>query len=440
MSCNQQTESTYLATLMTADPGHFHASLVQKEMYEEVNPESFLFAPEGPEVADYLNRINGFNGRDVHPTSWTINAYVGFGFFEKLLSEKPGNVLVLAGNNQKKTEYIKLAVDEGIHVFSDKPMAINSDDFELLKYAFASAEKNGVLLYDIMTERFEITSMLQKELANSLEIFGEFEKGTVNDPAVIKQSVHHFFKYISGSKIQRPPWFFDVNQEGDGIVDVTTHLVDLIQWACYPEQILDYEKDIEMLAARRWATLLDGDQYREVTGLNEYPNYLRKDLDQDSVLHVFSNGEMIYKLKDIVAKVSVEWKYRAPEGTGDTHFSLMRGTKSRLEIRQGLAEDFVPELYVIPVGEHPVKEFKALDEWAARMQPSYPGVSYEQIEEGYRIVIPAELRIGHEAHFAQVTKKFLAYLKQGVLPEWEVPNMLAKYFTTISAYEMAMKN
>ncbi|MDP4206090.1 MAG: putative oxidoreductase C-terminal domain-containing protein, partial [Bacteroidota bacterium] len=47
---------------------------------------------------------------------------------------------------------------------------------------------------------------------------------------------------------------------------------------------------------------------------------------------------------------------------------------------------------------------------------------------------------GHEAHFAQVTEKFLGYLKDGKLPRWEVPNMIAKYYTTTSALKMALKS
>ena len=36
-----------------------------------------------------------------------------------------------------------------------------------------------------------------------------------------------------------------------------------------------------------------------------------------------------------------------------------------------------------------------------------------------------------------VTEKFLEYLKKGSLPKWEVPNMIAKYFTTTAAFELA---
>ena len=52
-------------------------------------------------------------------------------------------------------------------------------------------------------------------------------------------------------------------------------------------------------------------------------------------LEVYSNGEMNYTIKGVHAKVSVIWNFQAPEGAGDTHYSIMRGTKCNLIIRQG---------------------------------------------------------------------------------------------------------
>ena len=74
----------------------------------------------------------------------------------------------------------------------------------------------------------------------------------MEEPAVTKVSVHHFSKIVSGSPLIRPAWFFDVRQQGEGIVDVTTHLVDLVQWECFPEQILDHF-DIKMVSCKKMA-------------------------------------------------------------------------------------------------------------------------------------------------------------------------------------------
>ncbi|GAI50418.1 unnamed protein product, partial [marine sediment metagenome] len=172
-------------------------------------PIAHVFAPAGPEVQEYLKRIESFNTRPEDPTGWQEEVYTGDDYLEKMLTEKPGNVVIMSGNNQKKTEYIKSAVDAGLNVFCDKPMCIDAEGFKLLEQAFAAAEKNGVLLYDIMTERFNILCILQKMLVLNKEMFGELQKGSVDEPAVVKESVHHFFKYVSGTPIKRPTWYFD---------------------------------------------------------------------------------------------------------------------------------------------------------------------------------------------------------------------------------------
>ena len=63
----------------------------------------------------------------------------------------------------------------------------------------------------------------------------------------------------------------------------------------------------------------------------------------------------------------------------------------------------------------------------------------ELVEESlhYRVQIPAGYRTGHEAHFSQVAERYLDFLRQGRLPEWEVPNMLAKYYITTQALQLA---
>jgi predicted dehydrogenase len=419
-------------TFMVVDPGHFHAALVLKSMYEGVNPKVFVYAPDGPELADFNSRVNGYQKRAENPTKWEITELRGSGFFDKMIAEKPGNVLILAGNNRKKTDYILKAVQNGINVFADKPMAINSADFGQLEKAFAEAKKRRVILYDIMTERFEISSILQKELSHLSEVFGILQTGTPEDPAVTNESVHHFFKYVSGTKLTRPPWFFDVEQEGEGIVDVTTHLIDLVQWACFPDQIIDYRKDIQISSSRHWTTDIQPDQFREVTGLSSYPGYLLPHVNPDSILQVYSNGEINYQIKGINVRVSVTWNYKAPEDGGDTHYSVMKGSLARLEIRQGPDQKFKPELYVFPVEGNPAYPSE-LDHAISLLARKYAGISVEPIRNGYHILIPDILRVGHEAHFAQVTQNYLNYLKSGQLPEWEVPNMLAKYWLTTTA-------
>lgn len=439
-SCNQsmQTTADYPVTLMTVDPGHFHAALIQKNMYPQINPTVYVYAPDGPDVNGHLNLIKSYNTRAENPTAWNTKITRSQDFLDKALTEKKGNVVMLAGNNRKKTEYIKTFVDAGLHVYSDKPMCIDKAGFERLKDAFAAAEKNNVLLYDIMTERYEITTLLQKELSLVPAVFGELKKGSVDDPSVVKESVHHFFKYVSGSPLKRPGWFFDTTQQGEGIVDVTTHLVDLVQWEAFPEQIIDYKTDIEMLRAKRWPTMLTKAEYQRVTQLSDFPDYLKSQLNADGVLPCYANGEIDYTIKGIHAKVKVLWNYEAPEGAGDTHYSIMKGTKANIIIRQGKEQNYKPELYIEPAeGVSPAELNNAIYTAILNMQTRYPGVMMRRLGDHWHIAIPPRYHVGHEAHFTKVTEKYLRFLEDGKMPDWEVPNMITKYYITTTALEMA---
>ena len=315
-------------------------------------------------------------------------------------------------------------------------MAIDGKGFELLKTAFNQAASKNLLLYDIMTERYEITTILQKELSQLPAVFGTLEPGTPEHPSVTKESVHHFFKYVSGSILTRPPWFMDVKQEGEGIVDVTTHLVDLVQWECFPEQTIDYTKDIEIGKAKRTKTPMTLSQFKAITKLNAFPEYLKPIVKSDTVLEVYSNGEINYKIKNVHARVSVIWNYQAPEG-GDTHYSIMRGTKANLIIRQGKDEQYKPTLYIEPAKTAGFEA--ALVEQFKKIQEKHAGVELKKNAKGWEVVIPEQYKEGHEAHFARVMEKFLGYLKDKNMPAWEVPNMLAKYYTTTKALEVAVK-
>lgn len=423
--------------LMTLEPGHFHAALVQKEMVDPIGPVVYVYSPGGAELNEHLLRINGFNSRSENPAVWKEEVYTGPDFFEKMIADKPGNVMVTAGNNAKKTEYILKTVEAGIHVLADKPMVIAPSEFPKLEQAFQVAAQKGVVLYDIMTERFEITNMLERELMNNPEVFGTLLPGTPEDPAIMKESVHHFYKNVSGSVVKRPAWFFDVAQQGEGIADVATHLVDLVQWQAFPDSILKKE-DVCIVSARHWTTDMTAEMFEKVTGLSSYPEFLQKNTE-NNVLKVYCNGEFTYSLKGVYSKIIALWNFEAPQGGGDTHYSKMKGSKCNLMILQGPEQKYVPTLYIEATGaEKPEVLVAALDKAVNQeLAAKYPGIKLVRVADKlWTVEIPAQYKVGHEAHFTQVTKKYLEYLQTG-LPDWEVPGMIVKYYTTTEAIKKA---
>jgi predicted dehydrogenase len=437
---NSSGEKKEEVKLITLDPSHFHAALVQKSMYPGIDSVVYVYGPKGLGLDEQLNYIKQYNSRPDDPTHWVEKVYNGDDYLQKMLSEKKGNLLVLAGNNLKKTEYIKKSVDDGLNVLADKPMAINTAGFDTLKQAFSDAKDKGFLLYDIMTERSVAATILQKKLANNSSVFGELVKGTKDSPAVLMESVHRYFKQVSGKPLIRPDWFFDPLQQGDAISDVGIHLVDLVQWVCFPGVALDYTKDITINSAKIWPTPLSLPQFSKVTNEDHFPDFLQKYIQSDSLM-THGNGSIDYSIKDVFSRITAKWTYDAPEGAGDTYYALLKGSKANLEIKQGAEENWKASLYVWPVNSKDTNDLsQALNSAIKEINKDMPGVSVSSVKGGWKVNIPEEYHKGHESHFADVMKRYLQYLKDGKLPDWEVPCMIAKYYTTTKGLEMAQQN
>src|SRR5262249_35410758 len=296
------------ARLMTLDPGHFHAALVQKEMYADVSPRVNVYAPLGPDLLAHLNRIAGFNSRPAKPTHWQLEVHTGDDCLERMLHDRPGNVVVLSGKNDHKMQRIHAAVNAGLNVLADKPWVLTPEQLPVLEQAIDIAEKNGLVAYDIMTERYEITSILQKELVNTPDVFGEPVSGSEREPGVFMESVHYLCKLVAGQPLRRPPWFFDVRQQGEGLTDVGTHLVDLVPWILFSEQAIDHHRDIEFRAARRWPTVMTQADFQKVTGETAFPDYLAAQVKDDK-LNYYCNTMVGYKLRGIHVKFNVLWDF-----------------------------------------------------------------------------------------------------------------------------------
>jgi predicted dehydrogenase len=417
--------------LITLDPGHFHAALVQKEMYPGVAKQAHVYAPLGPDLIAHLERIAGFNARRDNPTRWELEIHTGPDPLRRMLHQRLGNLVVLAGRNREKIDRILAAVEAGMNVLADKPWIISLEDLPKLQAALDTAEAKRLIAYDIMTERYEITSIIQRELVNDPHIFGDICVGTEDEPGVLMESVHYLLKTVSGVPLRRPAWFFDTREQGEGLTDVGTHLVDLVFFILFPNQPIQFQQDIQVLSAKRWPTNLTKAAFQQITGAAEFPDFLSPFIQEDRLAY-FCNTLVSYTVRNAHTKLGVLWDLQALPGCGDTHLAVFRGSRSRVEVRQTKAEDFRPEVYVVPnrAGDK-LSVLAALQAKVSALQVRFPGIEVRHLTDEWRVAIPDAYRVGHEAHFAQVTQQFLSYLKElDSFPAWEKPNMLAKYFVT----------
>lgn len=417
--------------IIQLNPTHSHAAVAQNMQIEQVDTTVYVYSPEKEELQGYFQQIESYNARKNNPTNWDILNYVGPDYLDKMIQDKKGNVVVLSGNNKIKIDYIEKAINAGFNVFSDKPMVISKAGFNRLKEIYPVADKNGVLMFDMMTERYTLINIIQRELMKDTLFFGKMQQGNPSHPAIMESSVHHFYR---GGKGNRPPWFFDVKEQGEGIVDVTTHLIDLTMWKSLPNEIIDYNKDVKVVSAEHWPVYLTKNEFSAATSKSDIPESL-KPIMKDSVLEVFSNGTINYQIKGINAGVKVEWRAATPKDGNDLRSAYAEGIKATLTITQEYGQKH-PKFYALKGENVSEEDFQSnLKKAIANISSTYPGIIISEAAGKTEIILPA----GLESKYDPTFKVFLDYLVKRDMPDWEVPNTLAKYYITTTALEMAKK-
>lgn len=419
VSCGQPEE----IRLVVIDPGHFHGSLMMENKVEGISDTISVYAPSGSELEAFVSNIGFYNSREKDPTSWVLDIYEGDDYLSALPEAEGTGIVVLAGNNRLKSDYILESVVKGYHVLSDKPMAINAENYGKLRKAYEIAEEEGLVVFDMMTERYDLQNALARELVSDKDIMGGFKDTLYID------DVHHFLRMPGGRPMIRPKWYFDVRQQGEGIADVSTHFIDLLLWEAYPDKSITSDM-VQVTEAVSWPTLISLDQYRLVTGAEDFPEYLSEDV-KDGVLHVYSNGSITFEVDSQPFRVDIRWDYLAEPGGGDKFHEVVPGTKATLEIRQDKSTGFARKMYLkTSAGQMRKAESK--------LKASYPEINFIEEEPGtYYIEIPDKYRYAGEGHFVKMTKYFLDCVEKGRVPDWERENTITKYDITTTAVEMA---
>ncbi len=208
-------------------------------------------------------------------------------------------------------------------------------------------------------------------------------------------------------------------------MDVTTHLVDLVQWMTGNGTHFDFERDVDRLSARQWPTAVPRDVFSRITGLEDFPEILRDNVTGDA-LQFLCNAALSYRLRGIPVEIETLWGLEEPAGGGDLHQAILRGSKADLVVDKGAETEFLTTLTINPV-EGGKAYAETLDSAVAGMQVEFPGIGIEPAGKGFRVVIPRALRTSHEQHFAAVLQTFLTYLDEGNPPGNLGSDLDAKY-------------
>jgi predicted dehydrogenase len=412
-------------TLLFLEPGHFHAALTLRERHAGVRDEVIVYAPHGPddprggEVAEFLALVEAFNRRPERPTAWRPDVRTDADPLGRLLRERAGDVAVLAGRNDRKMTLVRRLHDAGIHVLADKPWMTRAAAIGDVRHVLGG----GARVMEMMTGRHAPGSLVAERLVHEPEVLGEVQ-GDDGGPAIRLASVHHLEKVVNGAPLRRPPWFFDVRVQGDGVADIPTHLVDQAQrFLARPGAPA---RDAELLSVRRWSTQVPRGLFARVTGVPDFPADLQAEVD-DGMLAYAANAEIAFRLRGVGVHVSTRWDLTEPRGGGDAHSATVGGTRSRLRIEQGPATGFRRRLVVEPRGSAAPVE-AALARLTAAWQAEFPGLAVAAAPDGLEVSVPARPGTAHESQFPLVLDELLADIARGSSwPDERAADTLAKY-------------
>jgi predicted dehydrogenase len=401
-------------TLLFLDPGHFHAALTLRVPQARAADQVFVYAREGTELRDFLALIERFNRRATQPTRWRPVVTTCDDPLERLVDERRGDVVVLAGKNGGKASTIRRLHESGFHVLADKPWLVNPADLEHVRASLAG----WPLAAEIITGRHDVVAGLVKKLVGAPALFGAFR----DDGAGIEQeSVHHLEKLVDGAPLRRPWWFFDVRVQGSGPVDIPTHVVDQAQWLVDEAAALP-----ALLSARAWSTRVPVEAFRRITGEAGFPRELEPFVHGDT-LSYRCNAELVYRIGRVTASAATRWDLPQLPGGGDASHSVAHGTRADIRLEQSARTGHRRRLFVEPRTDA-AGVTRALRDIVTAWQAELPGVQVVPASpEAYEVTVPPPLDGGHETHFARVLDEFLRIVDDHRWPTALAERTLAKY-------------
>jgi predicted dehydrogenase len=408
----------HVHTLLFLDPGHFHAALTLRVPHPGIEDEIFVYAPDGVELRDFLALVKRFNLRSEQPTRWRPTVLTSGDPIERLVTERRGDVVVLAGRNGGKARAIRRLHDAGFHVLADKPWLVEPGDLEDVRQSLGARP----LAWEIMTGRHDLAARLMKRLVDLPDVFGRFRG---DGPALELESVHHLDKLVDGAPLRRPCWYFDVRVQGSGAVDIPTHLVDQTQWLAEGAGKPTDEAP-KLSSARAWPTRVPAEAFQRITKQPAFPAELRPFVADDA-LEYLCNAELSYQVSGVSARVAARWNVAAPAGGGDRYRAAAHGSGADIVLEQGPETANRRRVTIEPRGQAD-RVARAVRDAVASWQAELPGVGVESgIGGGMALVLPPALAAGHEAHFAIVLDSLVRAIDDGGWPAAPAARTLAKY-------------
>lgn len=412
-------------TLLFLEPGHFHAALTVSAPHPRLADTIVVYAPDDQERRDFLALVERFNRRATAPTRWRPRVITSADPLPRLVADRRGDVVVLAGRTAGKARTIRRLHEAGFHVLADKPWLAGPGDLEHVRACLSG----WPLAMEMMTGRHDAAARLLKRLVDTRDVFGGFRTDTA---AIEAESVHHLAKLVDGAPLRRPWWFFDAREQGSGVVDIPTHLVDQTQWLLEGTGVAPGEVPA-LLRATVWPTRVPAATFSTITGQPGFPPPLECFV-AGGALDYPGNAELEYRIGGVTARAVTRWEVARPPGGADTYRVVARGTRADVHLEQTPGTGHRRRLVVETADEGAAR---ALTERLAAWQAEWPGLRAERVAPGQLEVLVPAAQAGHESHFARVLAELLDAIDDRRPPTVLAARTLAKYTLLAEAAAVA---
>ena len=153
--------------------------------------------------------------------------FSGFDGYRGVLDSKV-DVVILAAPPHFRPQHIRAALEAGVHVFAEKPMAVDAPGYRSLLASAELAEQKNLCLVSGFELRFSPAAQ---------EAISLIREGAIGDVLTAQGTYNIGYLWHRGRRpgwtemeYQMRNWYYFTWLSGDHLVEQTVHLIDLLCW------------------------------------------------------------------------------------------------------------------------------------------------------------------------------------------------------------------
>ena len=163
--------------------------------------------------------VSDTDGTEAQRAAAELGAAYWYEDYSEAIMKCNADAVVIATPTKYHCEIAIMAAAHGMHIFCEKPMAMNEEECERM---FRAAEENGVILQVGFMRRFDAGFVKAKKMV---------DEGEIGDVVMIKS--------LTRGPSTPHEWMYDIKKSNGPLAEVNSHDIDTLRWfsGSEPERI-----------------------------------------------------------------------------------------------------------------------------------------------------------------------------------------------------------